>query len=88
MSQQNVPAAILMFLHKEIDNEYSPQTTLRDAKERIAEYSKNNDIDRLLVFINHDLPGNQKEELWAYVREYGVSMVYSITPSVLYAAHI
>lgn len=82
------PAAILLFLHKDVDNEYSPQETLRDAKERIEEYSKNNDIDRLLVFVNHDLPEEQKETFWAAIREHGVSMVYSITPSVMYAAHI
>lgn len=81
------PSAILLFIHKEADNEYSPFETLDKAADRITEYSKaNNDTEKLMIYIDHELPQEEKDKFWEKVQAYGVKSVYRITPAVLYNA--
>lgn len=80
----NIPASILVFLHREADNEYSSFDSLNAAADRIIEYSEEgNNMHRLMVYIDHELPQKEKDKFWKRVQSAGVTDVYRITPAVL-----
>lgn len=75
--------AVLAFIHEEADNEYVPFVTLDKAAERIEEYVNNGDsLDKLDVYIDHDISQDRKNAFWEKVHRIGVKTVWAINQGV------